>query len=152
MTLRRDLGLLDAVGIGFGAIVGAGIFVVSGVAAGVAGPALLAGLLLAGMAATANALSSAQLAATYPHAGGAYEYGYQTMHPLAGFAAGWLFLTSKIAAAGTVTRMHWSAASSWPPLASIHPSPPPESSATAVAVPRGCVSPAHEMTTMKKTG
>ncbi len=102
MTLRRDLGLLDAVGIGFGAIVGAGIFVVSGVAAGVAGPALLAGLLLAGMAATANALSSAQLAATYPHAGGAYEYGYQTMHPLAGFSAGWLFLTSKIAAAGTV--------------------------------------------------
>lgn len=101
-ALRRDLGLLDAVGIGFGAIVGAGIFVVSGVAAGIAGPALLVGLVLAAIASTANALSSAQLAASYPQAGGAYEYGYRVLHPLAGFAAGWMFLTSKTAAAGTV--------------------------------------------------
>jgi APA family basic amino acid/polyamine antiporter len=101
-TLRRDLGLLDAVGIGFGAIVGAGIFVVTGLAAGVAGPAFLLGLALAGIAATANALSSAQLAARYPQSGGAYEYGYRVLHPLAGFAAGWLFLASKISAAGTV--------------------------------------------------
>jgi basic amino acid/polyamine antiporter, APA family len=100
--LRRDLGLIDAVGIGFGAIVGAGIFVVTGVAAGIAGPALLAGLVLAGIAATANALSSAQLAAEYPQAGGAYEYGYRVLHPWAGFAAGWMFLASKISAAGTV--------------------------------------------------
>jgi APA family basic amino acid/polyamine antiporter len=100
--LRRDLGLLDAVGIGFGAIVGAGIFVVTGVAAGIAGPAFLAGLLIAAVAATCNALSSAQLAAEYPHSGGTYEYGYRVLHPLAGFAAGWMFLASKIAAAGTV--------------------------------------------------
>lgn len=53
-ALRRDLGLVDAVGGGFGAIIGAGIFVVTGVAAGVAGPALLLGLVLAGIAATAN--------------------------------------------------------------------------------------------------
>jgi basic amino acid/polyamine antiporter, APA family len=101
-TLRRDLGLLDAVGIGFGAIVGAGIFVVTGVAAGTAGPALLVALLIAGLAATANALSSAQLAAEYPQSGGTYEYGYRLLSPAAGFAAGWMFLTSKIAAAGTV--------------------------------------------------
>ena len=100
--LRRDLGLLDAVGIGFGAIVGAGIFVVSGVAAGIAGPAFLLGLLLAGVAATANALSSAQLAAEYPQSGGTYEYGYRVLNPWAGFAAGWMFLASKAAAAGTV--------------------------------------------------
>jgi basic amino acid/polyamine antiporter, APA family len=100
--LRRDLGLLDAVGIGFGAIVGAGIFVVSGVAAGIAGPAFLVGLLIAGIAAAANALSSAQLAAEYPQSGGTYEYGYRVLTPAAGFAAGWLFLASKIAAAGTV--------------------------------------------------
>jgi basic amino acid/polyamine antiporter, APA family len=100
--LRRDLGLLDAVGIGFGAIIGAGIFVVTGVAAGIAGPSFLVGLLVAGIAATANALSSAQLAAEYPRAGGAYEYGYRVLHPWAGFAAGWMFLASKIAAAGTV--------------------------------------------------
>jgi basic amino acid/polyamine antiporter, APA family len=100
--LRRDLGLLDAVGIGFGAIVGAGIFVVTGVAAGIAGPAFLVGLFIAGIAATANALSSAQLAAEYPQSGGTYEYGYQVLTPWAGFTAGWLFLASKIAAAGTV--------------------------------------------------
>jgi len=100
--LRRALGLVDAVGIGVGAIVGAGIFVVTGVAAGVAGPAFLLGLLLAGAAAAANALSSAQLAAAYPRAGGTYEYGYQVLSPALGFAAGWLFLTSKITAAGTV--------------------------------------------------
>lgn len=101
-VLRRDLGLLDAVGIGFGAIVGAGIFVVTGVAAGIAGPAFLAGLLIAGVAATANALSSAQLAAEYPQSGGTYEYGYRVLSPAAGFAAGWMFLASKISAAGTV--------------------------------------------------
>lgn len=81
---------------------GAGIFVVTGVAAGIAGPAFLAGLLLAGVAATANALSSAQLAAEYPQSGGTYEYGYRLVDPTAGFAAGWMFLASKIAAAGTV--------------------------------------------------
>lgn len=101
-TLRRELGLVDAVGIGFGAIVGAGIFVVTGVAAGIAGPAFLLGLCIAAVAATANALSSAQLAASYPQAGGTYEYGYRVLHPLAGFAAGWMFLASKISAAGTV--------------------------------------------------
>lgn len=71
-------------------------------AAGIAGPAFLIGLLLAGIAATANALSSAQLAATYPESGGTYEYGYRVLHPWAGFAAGWVFLASKLAAAGTV--------------------------------------------------
>lgn len=101
-VLRRDLHSIDAVGIGFGAIIGAGIFVVTGIAAGIAGPALLVGLAIAAVAATANALSSAQLAAAYPQAGGAYEYGYQVLHPLAGFAAGWAFLASKIAAASTV--------------------------------------------------
>jgi len=100
--LRRVLGLRDAVGIGFGAIVGAGIFVVTGLAAGIAGPALLLALPLAAIAAAANALSSAQLAAEYPQAGGTYEYGYRVLHPWAGFAAGWMFLASKTAAAGTV--------------------------------------------------
>jgi basic amino acid/polyamine antiporter, APA family len=52
--------------------------------------------------ATLNALSSAQLAATYPQSGGTYEYGYRVLHPWAGFAAGWMFLASKLAAGGTV--------------------------------------------------
>lgn len=101
-TLRRDLGLLDAVGIGFGAIVGAGIFVVTGVAAGIAGPSILVALLVAGFAASANALSSAQLAAEYPQSGGTYEYGYRVLNPWVGFIAGWMFLASKVSAAGAV--------------------------------------------------
>jgi basic amino acid/polyamine antiporter, APA family len=101
-ALRRDLRLIDAVAIGLGAIIGAGIFVVTGVAARAAGPAFVVGLLIAGVAATCNALSSAQLAAAYPQSGGTYEYGYQVLSPRLGFAAGWLFLVSKLAAGGTV--------------------------------------------------
>lgn len=100
--LQRDLGLFDAVGVGLGAVMGAGIFVVTGIAAGVAGPAFLLGLLIAGMAATFNGLSSAQLAAVYPQSGGTYEYGYQVLNPWLGFGAGWMFLVSKLAAGGVV--------------------------------------------------
>lgn len=101
-TLRRELGLLDAVGVGLGAIIGAGIFVVIGVAAGVSGPAFILALALAACAATFNALSSAELAARFPNSGGTYEYGYELLHPLFGFSAGWMFVASKLAAAGTV--------------------------------------------------
>jgi len=126
--LRRDLRLGDAIGIGLGAIIGAGIFVVSGVAAGVAGPAFLIGLVLAGMAATCNALSSAQLAAAYPQAGGTYEYGYRVLHPWAGFAAGWMFLASKTAAGGTVALGFGSY------VAQLFPAVPPRPAAVAAAV------------------
>lgn len=101
-NLRRGLGLLDAVGVGLGAIIGAGLFVVTGVAAGVAGPAMLVGLLIAGAGATCNALSSADLAANFPRAGGTYEYANRVLNPWLGFAAGWMFLASKLAAGGTV--------------------------------------------------
>lgn len=100
--LARAISLPGAVGIGLGAILGAGIFVVTGVAAGAAGPALLVGFAIAGSVATANALSSAQLAARYPVSGGTYEYGYRLLGPRLGFAAGWMFLVAKLSAAGTV--------------------------------------------------
>ncbi|RXJ44625.1 APC family permease [Gelidibacter gilvus] len=100
--LVRSLTLIDAVGIGLGAIIGAGIFVVTGIAAGVSGPAFIIGLLIAGVIATCNALSSAQLAAIYPESGGTYEYGYILVNPTVGFSAGWMFLISKLAAAGVV--------------------------------------------------
>jgi APA family basic amino acid/polyamine antiporter len=93
---------LDSIGIGLGAVIGAGLFVVTGVAASIAGPSLILGVLVAGLAALCNALSSAQLAARYPQSGGTYEYGYRLLHPIAGFAAGWMFLISKLAAGGTV--------------------------------------------------
>ncbi len=101
-TLLRVLTLKDAVGIGLGAIIGAGIFVVTGVAAGISGPAFVVSLLLAGIIATFNALSSAQLAAIYPHSGGTYEYAYRLINPTWGFAAGWMFLMSKLAAGSVV--------------------------------------------------
>ncbi|HLV92374.1 MAG TPA: APC family permease [Aequorivita sp.] len=101
-SLLRNLTLKDAVGIGLGAIIGAGIFVVTGVAAGVSGPAFIIGLLIAGVVATFNALSSAQLASKYPQSGGTYEYGYILINPALGFSAGWMFLISKLSAAGVV--------------------------------------------------
>ncbi|HUH29350.1 APC family permease [Gelidibacter sp.] len=100
--LLRSLTLKDAVGIGLGAIIGAGIFVVTGIAAGVSGPAFIIGLFIAGGIAACNALSSAQLAAIYPQSGGTYEYGYILINPSFGFSAGWMFLLSKLAAAGVV--------------------------------------------------
>jgi basic amino acid/polyamine antiporter, APA family len=116
-ALRRDLRLVDAVAVGLGAIIGAGIFVVTGVAARVAGPAFIVALLLAGIPATCNALSSAQLAAAYPQSGGTYEYGYRVLNPRFGFAAGWLFLVSKLAAGGTVALGFGAAVSAlWPDL------------------------------------
>lgn len=101
-TLFRALGLGDAIAIGLGAVIGAGIFVVSGVAAGIAGPGIILSLLIAGLAATFNGLTSAQLAARFPKAGGTYEYAYELLHPLAGFSAGWMFLASKLTAGGVV--------------------------------------------------
>jgi APA family basic amino acid/polyamine antiporter len=101
-ALKRVLGLKDAVGVGLGAIIGAGIFVVTGVAAGVAGAAFIVGLLIAGLVASFNGLSSAQLAAVYPQSGGTYEYGYRLLNPFLGFSAGWMFILSKLSAAGIV--------------------------------------------------
>jgi basic amino acid/polyamine antiporter, APA family len=100
--LLRALRLKDAVAIGLGAIIGAGIFVVTGVAAGISGPAFLVGLIIAGTVATFNGISSAQLAAVYPQSGGTYEYGYRLLNPTLGFSAGWMFLLSKLSAAGVV--------------------------------------------------
>lgn len=100
--LLRVLTLKDAVGVGLGAIIGAGIFVVTGVAAGISGPAFIVSLIIAGTVAAFNALSSAQLAAKYPHSGGTYDYAYRLINPVWGFSAGWMFLMSKLAAGSIV--------------------------------------------------
>lgn len=100
--LKRVLGVKDAVGVGLGAIIGAGIFVVTGVAAGVTGASFVLALMIAGVVASFNGLSSAQLAAIYPQSGGTYEYGYRVLNPALGFSAGWMFLLSKLSAAGIV--------------------------------------------------
>lgn len=100
-TLRRELGLVGATMMGLGSIVGTGIFVSVGIAAGAAGPAVILAVILAAGVATCNAFSSAQLAAVHPVSGGTYEYGYELLHPAAGFTAGWMFLCAKSASAAT---------------------------------------------------
>lgn len=99
--LRREVGLAGAIFLGLGSMVGTGVFVSIGIAAGVAGPSLLAATLLAAFVASANGLSSAQLAAAHPVSGGTYEYGYLWLSPAFGFAAGWTFLLAKSASAAT---------------------------------------------------
>lgn len=94
-SLERSVGLISAVGFGLGAMVGTGVFVYTGVAAGMAGPAMLVGLGVAGIAAACNGLSSAQLAMNFPRSGGTYEYAGRMLSPWAGFLAGWLFLAAK---------------------------------------------------------
>jgi APA family basic amino acid/polyamine antiporter len=98
-SLARRLGLTDAVVIGLGAMLGAGVFVVWGPAARAAGtaPALLLALLLAAFVAACNATSSARLAARYPESGGTYVYGRERLGPFAGFLAGWGFVVGKTA-------------------------------------------------------
>jgi basic amino acid/polyamine antiporter, APA family len=83
--------------VGFGAIIGSGIFVGLGPATSMAGTGVLLSLLLAAIPATLNALSSAALGATFPRAGGTYQFGRQTLGNVAGFAAGWSFLIAKCA-------------------------------------------------------
>ena len=99
--LRRELGVIGAVGMGLGSILGTGVFVSIAIAAGVAGEAILLAVPLAALVATANGLSSAQLAAAHPVSGGTYEYGYRYLSPRLGFTAGWLFLLAKTASAAT---------------------------------------------------
>lgn len=100
-TLTRTLAVPGAVLLGLGSILGTGVFVSIGLAAGVAGPLLLPAIALAALLALCNALSSAQLAAAHPVAGGTYEYGYRYLFPAAGFTAGWMFVCAKGASAAT---------------------------------------------------
>jgi len=97
--LRREVGLAGAVMMGLGSIVGTGVFVSIGIGAGIIGPAVVLAVAAAAVIATANGLSSAQLAASHPVSGGAYEYGYRYLTPLLGFTAGWVFLLAKSASA-----------------------------------------------------
>jgi APA family basic amino acid/polyamine antiporter len=99
--LKRVVGVPGAVLMGFGSILGTGIFVSIGIAAGVTGPSVILAVAVAAVVATFNGLSSAQLAASHPVSGGTYEYGYRYLSPRLGFTAGWMFLCAKSASAAT---------------------------------------------------
>ncbi|WP_445167232.1 APC family permease [Mycolicibacterium sp. Dal123E01] len=96
-SLQRRLGTTDAVIIGLGSMVGAGIFVALTPAAAVAGSWLLLGLAIAGAVAYCNAMSSARLAARYPQSGGTYIYGRERLGDFWGYLAGWSFIVGKTA-------------------------------------------------------
>ena len=95
--LARRLGTGDAVMIGLGSMVGAGIFAAFAPAAAAAGAGLLIGLAIAAVVAYCNATSSAQLAAQYPTSGGTYVYGRERLGQWPGFVAGWGFVIGKTA-------------------------------------------------------
>ena len=90
ISFSRDLGLFDATMIGIGAMIGAGIFVLTGIASGEAGPAALLAFALNGFVTLLTALSYAELASSYPKSGGGYSYISKAFPGPTGFAAGWM--------------------------------------------------------------
>ncbi len=92
--LKRTLGLWSSVAINVGAIIGGGIFVVTGIVAGLAGSALIISMVIAGVIAFFTAIAFAELTAWQPLEGSVYEYGRQLISPTAGFLAGWMWICS----------------------------------------------------------
>jgi APA family basic amino acid/polyamine antiporter len=95
--MERRLGVSDAVVIGLGSMIGAGIFAALGPAAGAAGSGLLLALAVAAVVAYCNATSSARLAALHPESGGTYVYGRERLGDFWGHLAGWAFVVGKTA-------------------------------------------------------
>ena len=92
--LKRSIGLWSAVAINVGAIIGGGIFVVTGIVAGYAGSALVISMAIAALIALFTGLSFVRLTSWQPIEGGVYEYGRQLISPSAGFLAGWMWIVS----------------------------------------------------------
>ncbi|MCZ2824989.1 MULTISPECIES: APC family permease [unclassified Modestobacter] len=113
--LSRRLGTGDAVGIGLGSMIGAGVFAAFAPAAQAAGAGLLIGLAIAAVVAWCNATASAQLAAQYPASGGTYVYGRERLGDWWGFLAGWGFVIGKTAscAAMALTFAAYAAPAGW---------------------------------------
>ncbi|MEK4175139.1 amino acid permease [Aeribacillus sp. FSL K6-2848] len=104
MNLKRDLGWKEATSLGTGAMVGAGIFILSGVAAGKAGPAVMLAFVIAAILEILLGLCYAELASRYPRAGGAYEYVRQTMGSFVGTLIGWSYWGAWLAASSFVSQ------------------------------------------------
>ncbi|MGH3901247.1 MAG: APC family permease [Pseudonocardiaceae bacterium] len=116
--LVRRLGLGDAVVLGLGSMLGAGVFATFAPAAAAAGAGLLIALAIAAIVAYCNAIASAQLAARYPESGGTYRYGRHRLGPAWGFLAGWGFVIGKTASCAAMAMTF--GAYIWP----AHPTPP----------------------------
>jgi APA family basic amino acid/polyamine antiporter len=103
MGLKRTLNLLDATSVGIGAIIGAGIFVVLGIAIGYAGPAIIISIIIAGIVASFTAFSFAELGSAIPKEGGAYQFAFELISPFAGFVVGCLWLFAQIVAGAAIS-------------------------------------------------
>src|SRR5437773_6450046 len=107
-TLRRALGALNLTTLGIGAIIGAGIFVLTGTAAAqYAGPAVVLSFVLAGVGCLFAGLCYAEFAAMIPIAGSAYTYGYATLSELVAWIIGWDLILEYLFGAATVA-VGWS--------------------------------------------
>jgi APA family basic amino acid/polyamine antiporter len=106
--LRRVLGPLHLIALGIGAIIGTGIFVLSGQAAAAnAGPAIVLSMVIAGVTSALAALCYAEFAATVPVAGSAYTYAYATLGELIAWIIGWDLILEYALGAATVA-VGWS--------------------------------------------
>ena len=102
-SLKRSLGPFNLVALGIGAVIGAGIFVLTGQAAALhAGPAVPISMALVGVACTFAALCYAEMASAVPVAGSAYTYAYATMGEFAAWIIGWDLVLEYAAGAATV--------------------------------------------------
>src|SRR6058998_2453663 len=106
-TLRRTLGPIHLTALGIGAIIGAGIFVLSGLGAHYAGPGLMLSFVVAGLGCAFAALCYAEFASMIPVAGSAYTYAYCTVGELLAWIIGWDLILEYAAGAGTVS-IGWS--------------------------------------------
>ena len=94
--LKREIGLFGATALGIGAIIGSGIFIVTGIVSGIAGPAMFLSIIIAGVIAIFSAMSVAELSAFLPEEGGTYAYAHILISPFIGFIAGWIWIFSNI--------------------------------------------------------
>src|ERR1041385_3598647 len=102
--LRRSLGALDLVMLGIGAIIGTGIFVLTGHAAAAnAGPAVALSFVIAGVASAFAGLCYAEMASMIPIAGSAYTYAYATMGEIVAWIIGWDLILEYMVGAATVS-------------------------------------------------
>ncbi len=99
-TFARRLGLWGAVSIGMGAMLGGGIYVISGIAAGIIGPLLVMAYLITGILTVFTAINYAELACSIPKEGGGYTFVHDTIGGFPAFLTGWFLFIGNIVACG----------------------------------------------------
>ena len=101
--LKRTLGVWQAAAVSIGAIIGAGIFVLIGVASGIAGPAVILSFIMAGIASLFTALSATALSSFITESGGSYIYTHHAFGRFWGFVVGWMQSADYIIGASAVS-------------------------------------------------